>query len=167
MIILSIDASTKSSGWAVFDDNKLIEYGCFTASSSDLVKRIHKIVDLFDELLNKYKVEKIILEEVRPDDEAGQKNVQTHRALMWLQGTLGIMIHDKHNNIPIVYYYPSEWRSACGIATGRGRVRESLKVKDIDFVKKEFGIDVNDDIADAIGLGYAFNKKNTEELNWG
>ena len=27
MFILSIDASTKASGWAVFKDSKLVEYG--------------------------------------------------------------------------------------------------------------------------------------------
>lgn len=167
-MILSIDASTKSSGWAIFDGTKLVDYGCFTASSTDLVKRIHKIVDLFDELLNKYQIEKIILEEVRPEEgNPSSKNIQTHRALMWLQGALGIMIHDNHNNIPIEYLYPNEWRAACGIKTGAGRKREELKYRDINFVKNEYGLDVNDDIADAIGLGYAYTNKINNEINWG
>lgn len=165
MIILSIDASTKSSGWAVFDNDKLLEYGCYTASSTDLVKRIHKITDSFDELMNKYKIDKVVLEEVRPDNEYGQKNVQTHRALMWLQGAICIMVHDKHP-APVEYLYPSEWRSECGIQTGAGRKRESLKEKDIEFAKEKFNIDVNDDIADAIGLGYAYWRKNGGIIQW-
>ena len=40
MKILSIDGSTKSSGWSVFEDGKLIDYGCITSSSTDMIKRI-------------------------------------------------------------------------------------------------------------------------------
>lgn len=164
MKILSIDASTKSSGWAIFEDSKLVDYGIIKASSTDLIKRIHKIVNDFDEVLSKYKIDTIVLEEVRPEN--GLQNIKTHRALMWLQGQLAVMIHDNHNNIPIEYLYPSEWRAECGIKTGAGIRRESLKIKDIAFVKNNFGIDTNDDIADAIGIGYAFTKKNEEKINW-
>ena len=101
MRILSIDASTKSSGWAIFEDTKLVDYGMVTASSTDLIKRIHKIVDGFDEILSKNQIDTIILEEVRPEN--GLQNIKTHRALMWLQGQLAVMIHDSHNNIPIEY----------------------------------------------------------------
>ena len=43
----------------------------------------------------------------------------------------------------------------CGIKTGAGVRRESLKPKDIAFVKSQFGITVNDDIADAICIGFS------------
>ena len=42
MKLLSLDISTKSTGWAVFEDKKLVEYGCITSSSTDLIKRIRK-----------------------------------------------------------------------------------------------------------------------------
>lgn len=164
MRILSIDASTKSSGWAIFEDTKLVDYGMVTASSTDLIKRIHKIVDGFDEILSKNQIDTVILEEVRPEN--GLQNIKTHRALMWLQGQLAVMIHDNHNNIPIEYFYPSEWRKVCGIKTGAGVRRTSLKPRDIAFVKETYGLDVNDDIADAIGIGYAFVHKLEEEINW-
>ena len=35
MIILSLDLSTKSTGYAIFTDDKLTDYGCITASSTD------------------------------------------------------------------------------------------------------------------------------------
>ena len=44
MKILSLDASTKSTGFAVFNETKLETYGCLTASSTDLVKSISKII---------------------------------------------------------------------------------------------------------------------------
>ena len=50
MIILSLDLSTKSSGWAVFEDKKLKEYGCITSASTDLVKRIYIMRDGIKEI---------------------------------------------------------------------------------------------------------------------
>ena len=153
MKLLSLDVSTKSTGWAVFEDKKLVEYGCITSSSTDLIKRIHIITDGIKEILNKYTIDKIVIEEVRP--ELGTQNIKTHRALMWIQGYIAIMAHDNFK-LEFEYIYPSEWRKVCGIKTGSGVRRESLKPKDIAFVKEKFHIDVNDDIADAIGIGYAY-----------
>lgn len=169
MTILSIDASTKSSGWAIYEGTQLKDYGCITSSSTDLFKRIHKMVDEIDLLINTNNISKIILEEVRPDDIGGRTNLNTHRALMWLQGAIAMMIHDKHPKVTIEYLYPSEWRKCCKIKTGRGVVRETVKQRDIRFVEETFGIKVNDDIADAIGLGYAHLHPDGEEemIVWG
>lgn len=58
--------------------------------------------------------------------------------------------------------YPSSWRKVCGISQGRGVQRKKQKENDINWVQKNFNLDVNDDIADAIGIGYAFiNKQGT------
>ena len=84
MIIMSIDASSKSSGWSVFEDGKLIDYGCITASSTDLIKRIQKMIEGFDDTLNKYKINKIVLEEVRPDT-GYNSNTNVWKALTWLR----------------------------------------------------------------------------------
>lgn len=164
MNILSLDLSTKSSGWAVFEENKLIDYGCIASASTDLIKRIHIMTDGIKEVLNKYKIDKIVVEEVRPD--VGSSNLQTHRALMWLQAATAFLVHDEFNKTEIEYIYPSSWRAACGIKNGRGVRRESLKQYDIIFVKETFGIDVNDDIADAIGIGYSQINKVSNEINW-
>ena len=169
MTILSIDASTKSSGWAVYEGTSLKDYGCITASSTDLFKRIHKMVDELDVIIAKYAVQKIILEEVRPDEIGSRSNLATHKALMFLQGAVAMMVHDKYSKITIEYLYPSEWRKCCKIKTGRGVVRETVKQRDIRFVEETFGIKVNDDIADAIGLGYAHLHPGGQEemITWG
>ena len=166
MNILSLDLSTKSSGWAVFEDKNLKEYGCITSSSTDLVKRIYIMRDGIKEILNKYTINKIVLEEVRPEGGYGAGNIQTHRALMWLQAAIGFLLHDEFKTIEIEYVYPSSWRASCGIKNGRGIKRISQKEADIQFVQETYGIKVNDDIADAICIGHAqFNKEN-ENFNW-
>lgn len=169
MNILGLDASTKSSGWAVYEGTKLKTYGCITSSSTDLFKRIHKMVDEINIIIKEHNIQKIILEEVRPEDMGGRSNLATHKALLYLQGAIAMMIHDNYPKVTIEYLYPSEWRKCCNIKTGRGVVRETVKQRDIRFVQEAFGITVNDDIADGIGLGYAYlhPSEQKEEFAWG
>ena len=167
MTILTIDASTKSTGYAIFEDTSLIYYGCITASSNDLIKRIQKIIEGLHPILQEYDVDKIILEEVRPDTESGEKrNIKTYRALMWLQAAIAFLAHEISPRSTIEYVYPSSWRAACGIKTGRGVKRASLKPADMKFVKDNYNIEVNDDIADAIGIGHAYTNVLDNEINW-
>lgn len=166
MTILAIDASTKSSGVSIFTNGELKYYDCYTASSTDLIKRIKKIVENISNLLEKYKPDKVILEEVRPDNSL--MNLKTTKALNWLQAAIAFAVYDYNPKVSIEYLYPSEWRKKCNIHTGRGIKREELKKADIAFVKNKFNLDVNDDIADAICIGYSYfqQEKKEKEINW-
>lgn len=166
MSILALDLSTKSSGYAIFEGDVLKAHGCVTSSSQDLIKRIHIMTDAIDNILKENDIEKIIVEEVRPEGGYGVGNQKTHKALMYLQAALEFLVHDNHNKVSIEYIYPSSWRASCGIKNGRGIKRTSLKEADIEFVKEKFGITVNDDEADAICIGYAQNINEPNEINW-
>ena len=164
MNILSIDASTHSTGWSIFNDDQLVVYGCIQSASTNLIKRIYIMKDGLEAVLNNYEIDKIILEEVRP--EQGLQNLKTHKALLYLQAAITFLVYEKFNKIKIEYIYPSEWRKACGIKTGRGIRRDALKPLDIAFVKEKFGIEVNDDIADAIGIAVGYLNTRNNEINW-
>lgn len=168
MKILALDLSTKSSGWALFHNSELKAHGCITSSSTDLIKRIHVMTEGIAEILNNNVVDKIVVEEVRPEGGYGVGNTKTHRALMWLQAATAFLIHDNYPSIKIDYIYPSSWRAVLDIKNGRGIKRETLKEADIAFVKDKYGMLVNDDEADAICIGLAqFSKEGAEEgFNW-
>ena len=100
MKILALDCSTKATGVAVFNDKELIHYTCITSSSQDLIKRIHIMVDAIDKLVTEYQIEQIVVEEVIPDHT---KNQNTFKALMWLQATFAVMMHDKYPKVKIEY----------------------------------------------------------------
>ena len=165
-MILALDLSTKSSGWAVFEETQLMAHGCITAASTDVIKRIQKIIkELSINVLSQYPIETVIVEEVRP--ETGTvSNIRTHKVLMWLQAALEFLLHEQYPKAKVEYVYPSEWRKACGIHTGRGIKRGSLKEADVAFVERTYSIKVNDDEADAIGIGHAYVNKLNNEINW-
>ena len=165
MTILSLDLSTKSTGWAIFRDTMLIDSGCIASSSTDLLKRINIMIDGLRTIVEKYQPDKIVAEEVRPEN-GGVQNIKTHRALMWLQGGVALMLYDYNKKLEMELIYPSSWRAAIGIKTGRGIKRTTLKEKDIQFVKENYNLDVNDDEADAICIGYSYSNNVDTEINW-
>ena len=167
MKLLALDCSTKATGLAIFKDKTLLGQSCITASSTDLYKRIHKMVDSIDELIANLEIDEIVMEEVIPDH---QKNTNTFKALMYLQAAIQIMLHDKYPRVKITLVYPGSWRKICGIKTGRGNKREALKEQDIQFANTTYGLTLtSDDIADAICIGHAHLHPaaiEPDEINW-
>lgn len=151
MIILGLDLSTKSTGWSIYNNLELIAHGTITAGSSNLFNRIDKMKEEIEKIVIQYQVNDCAIEDVIPEDVRFNNNV--FKPLMYLQGDI-CNILDKHN-IKWTFYVASEWRKKCGIKTGRGIKRDSLKPQDKLFVKKIYGLDVNDDEADGICIGYA------------
>jgi len=61
MKILAIDASSKSTGWAVGTDSTLEKHGCITASSKNVIKRIIKMRDEISKIIKDNKINKIVM----------------------------------------------------------------------------------------------------------
>lgn len=149
--ILALDCSTKSTGYSIYNNKELVDYGCIVASSSNLFNRIDKMVEELEKIIHKYNFAHIYIESVYPEDV--HNNQAVFDALKYLQGFI-LHLLNKYN-LNHTFFTASEWRAKCGIQTGRGIKREILKSRDINFVKNQFNIIVNDDIADAICIGYA------------
>lgn len=157
MNIISLDMSTKSTGYAIYKHNKLVQYNYITATSSDLFNRIKVMLNAINKLLEQNPdLEYVVMQQVRQE---GFINVKTYKALMYLQGCVQMIIHQKFKHLQTSFLYPSEWRKVCQIKQGRGIQRKQQKQNDIQWVKINFNIQVNDDVADAIGIGYAYINK--------
>ena len=155
-VILALDPSTKSTGWSIFINNSLSAYGVITAGSSNLFHRIDKMIEELNNIITKYNPTEVALEDVIPEDVKHNNNV--FNALKYLQGYI-LHTLDDNKIIDYKFFTASEWRSKCGIGTGPGIKRGSLKPQDIAFVRKYYNIEVNDDIADAICIGHAYTHK--------
>lgn len=168
MYLLALDASTKATGFAIFNQSKELVYsGCITASSSDLYNRLHKMVNSILSIVQELPISRVVVEEVIPDHS---KNTNTFKALMFLQALLHIELHDKCPSVQIELMYPGSWRSTCGIHTGRGVKRETLKEADIRFANQTYNLNItSDDQADAICIGHAYLhpvSASSGDLNW-
>lgn len=157
MNIIALDMSTKSTGVAIYKHNKLVQYTCITATSNDLFSRIKVMINAINKILEEnLDLEYVVMQQVRQE---GFINIKTYKALMYLQGCVQMIIHQKFKHLQTDFLYPSQWRKVCKIKQGRGVQRKQQKELDIQWVKDNFNLQVNDDIADAIGLGYGYINK--------
>ena len=144
MVILSMDQSTRVSGWAVFKGRAYVDSG---------VIDLHKIKDTSErskqmgleicEKLKEIKPDLLILEETQC-----QSNVDTVKKLSRIQGmAIGFAAAF---GIETKIVEPSKWRAALGYHQGPKVSREELKQQSFDYVEKHFGLDVLEDEAEAI-----------------
>lgn len=153
MITMSIDASTKSSGVAIFKQNKLIHYECIQINDNKLFTRIWKMVERIRQLYQQYEPTDVVMEDILPQDV--KHNQQVFKALIYLQAAIVLEL-DRLDGVDIKLVTASHWRAKCGIKTGRGIKRQTLKNSSVKLIKQIYQIDVNDDIGDAICIGIAY-----------
>lgn len=152
MRILAFDQSTQKTGWAVFEDGRLLDSGvCDLHKDDDVDARSRGLFDFANELVSKRQPELIVAEGVSLQNP----NVKTIVELARVQGLLQAAAYSLPETVPIVFYMPSSWRKVVGIQVGRGVKRAELKKAAITMVAEKYGKQVSDDEADAILIGQA------------
>lgn len=161
MIILSIDASTTCSGYAIFENDKLIDYGAIKPQESlDWRDRIASqslsLIDIF----RKYRPDILYAEDVPAKD--GKLTIEKLGAM---QGVL-IALCAAYKTQPY-FLLPSKWRSNLNLFDGTktGLQRDVLKKKAIEMANEEFGLNLTwvapkskknqDDVAEGILIGWS------------
>ena len=158
--ILSLDASTKRTGYAIACKDGTYMCGAIASTSTRLEKRLTIMRDEIKKLLEDYNIEKIIIEDVRPDNT----NVHTAKVLTWLQGLIAVAAFEVNPKIEFEMIGASSWRSILGLQKHCVK-REAQKVMDIEYANNcGFPLDTpltetQDDEADAICILTAYLKQ--------
>ena len=147
--ILSLDTSSKVTGYAVFNNGKLIRYS--SIDKSDIKNGDERMQDMVRCLI-------ILIEREAPDvvvveETVVTRNPQTQRMLSMILGVVFGTCVSNHFN----YYSlrPTQWRKVVrGDDEKLPRKRDELKLWSINKVAELFNInDISDDISDAILIG--------------
>lgn len=157
--MISLDISTKKTGYALYSNGELFGYGCIECDEKCLEDRMKNMATNILNVIDLYSPNSIYIEET-----VVNRNVQVQRYLTRLQGVVyGWCIS---NNCEFNTLRPSEWRKLVGIDTGKKK-RKELKEVALKIATTEFNIDnINDDTAEAILIGKAaINKFNGDESN--
>jgi len=161
-IILGLDCSTTSTGWSIFDDKGLAAYGIIKPDGNDWRERLILQAPKLKEIIEKYKPQKIVMEDVPLNSQGGLKILVVLGAVQGL--VLGIA---SSLNVPIRFVTPNEWRSKVGLFTGNrtDTKREEMKRRSVEMANQEFGLNLQwisksskkneDDISDAILIAYS------------
>ena len=162
MIIIGLDISTKSTGYSVWENGKLVTSGCAATASSNVYKRIKKITTEIQQIVQKYKPDVVYAEQPQP--AFVKNNINVYRKLTFAHGAIEMML-DEHN-LKMTLCSSSHWRKYCGIKTGKGIKREQLKKEDIAAAYVILGRQpANDDEADAVLIGQSYVLQHNS-FNW-
>lgn len=161
MILLSLDQSSRTSGYAVFDDDKLITYGKFTIDDDDVGTRLYKIRNKIQSLINQYSVEYVIFEDIQLQNNV-LNNVATFKVLAEVFGVIYELLTEL--KIPNEAVLSTVWKSTLNI---KGKTRPEQKKAAQNYIFEKYNLKPTQDEADAICIGLHFlNIINTQDYDW-
>ena len=148
---MAIDQAARLSGWAIYDNKKLIAHGHFSVPANKTIgQRLEAFLKELDTIIKTYHIEHLYFEGIQY-----QNNAETYKKLSMIQGM--IFYYTQINKIPSTELTPSHWRSILkdkyGIKFGRARLEQKQKAK--EFVNKQFNVFPIEDECDAICIGLA------------
>ena len=159
MRILALDQASRVSGWAVFQDNELEQFGKIDVTNEIyLGSRLHTLRQTVKHLIDDLHIDKVYLEDIYMD---GQRvnNVQTFKALAEVFGVLYELCVDME--VPVEAILAGTWKSVLGI---KGKTRPEQKRAAQGWVKENYNLKPTQDECDAICIGACAVKQNA--FNW-
>lgn len=158
---MGIDQSTSITGYSLFEDNKLIDYGKIEIPKNLLpADRINRMCVAIEAYMDENKVEFVVLEETFLSTFKGKAfGIPTYALLNKNLGAIENLVFRK--GMPYVIVYPKTWKSVMKI---KGRARAEQKANTMLRVFEIFEKRTTEDEADAICLGaYACIEKPWEK----
>lgn len=166
MRVLSLDQSTRCSGYALFEDGKYVLSGVINMKKSKLEteKRSFEMAKEIWKIINQYKPQYLVLEGTQQ-----QSNPSTMIVLARLAGM--IIGYAEAHNVNVRILLPSQWRKSLGYSQGAKVKRQELKQQSIIHVKNTYGLNLPEDEAEAICINdaahkiYCFSEDDLWEIN--
>lgn len=147
---IAIDQATHVSGYAIYDDKKLVKYGTFSAHLNKEIERDNEIKMWLCSLIMNWQPDLIAIEGIQLQTEGKMHSVgvTTFETLARLQGILMEACFEQ--KIPFIICPTNTWRAHCKV---KGQTRADKK-RSMQLLAKEWHeVIVSEDEADAIGIG--------------
>lgn len=160
MVVIGVDGSTSCSGYSVFRDGTLANYGAIKPKGKEWDERLIQEWHGFCEVIERQHPDVLYYEQ--PPLKDGKITLLKLGAVQGM--ILGLCAQ---YNIKIQFLSPSDWRKELGLFDGtrQGMCRDELKRKSIEKANEIFGLNLvwtapkskknDDDIADAILIAYS------------
>ena len=159
MRTLALDQASRVTGWAVFDDGELYNYGKFSATQTDVGDRLHFIRKEVIGLIEKFDIDEVVFEDIQLQNNV-VNNVATFKALAEVFGVLHELFVEM--KMPRTAVLSTVWKSSLGI---KGKDRPAQKKAAQDWVVKTYNVKPTQDECDAICIG-AYVSNIPEDYDW-
>ena len=146
MKLLALDQASRVCGWAIFDNQDLIDSGTFTLKSDDVGERLVQYRQYLSNLTDKYEIDEVAFEDIQMQNQVN--NVQTFKVLAEVFGVTQEYLAEQNYFYHIVS--SNTWKSKLQI---KGRTRPEQKKNAQAYVLEHYNKKVSQDEADAICIG--------------
>lgn len=163
MKLLALDQSSRCNGWAIFNDEELIDSGTFTLKSDDIGERLVDYKKHVEKLICDNDIEEVAFEDIQMQNQIN--NVQTFKVLAEIFGVTQEYLVEQGHSYHIVS--SNTWKSQLNI---KGKQRAEQKKNAQAYVLEHYNKKVSQDESDAICIGSCVvlqNKKKKADFNWG
>lgn len=145
--LLALDQASVTSGYAIFKNQNLVEWGKFTFNDDNIGERLVKIRNKVNELIEEFEITEVAFEDIQLQASTNN-NVQTFKVLAEVYGVILELVHSK--NIKYSIISSNTWKSTLKI---KGRARAEQKQSAQQFVLEKYNIKAVQDTCDAICIG--------------
>lgn len=145
--LLAIDQASVTSGYAVFKDGELVDYGKFTFNDDVIAERLVKIRAKVQELIKEHNINEVAFEDIQMQGNVAN-NVQTFKILSEVFGVVSETLQEMKMKYTVVM--AGTWKSTLGI---KGRTRPEQKKNAQEYVLNTYGVKAIQDVCDAICIG--------------
>lgn len=163
MKLLALDQSSRCNGWAIFDDEELVDSGTFTLKSDDIGERLVDYKKHVEKLICDNDIEEVAFEDIQMQNQIN--NVQTFKVLAEIFGVTQEYLVEQGHSYHVVS--SNTWKSQLNI---KGKQRAEQKKNAQAYVLEHYNKKVSQDESDAICIGSCVvlqNKKKKADFNWG
>lgn len=159
--LLALDQASRISGWCVFINGELKEWGHLTTDQEDIGERLVKIRKFILQKVEEWQIDTIAFEDIQMQSTVGN-NVHTFKTLANVFGVVHETSVELGKNVMII---PSvTWKSKLGI---KGKRRPEQKKNAQQYIIDTYNIKPTQDESDAICIGVCAQILNTENKEEG
>lgn len=163
MRLLALDQSSRCTGYAIFEDDTLIDSGTYTLTHPEMGRRLVSFRDTVIALISKYNIDEAVFEDIQLQSPGASKamGVTTYKALAEIMGVLMELLEEK--KIPYKIIPSVTWKSELNI---KGRQRAEQKKNAQAYVAATYAKKVSQDESDAICIGACYLKQKNSVYSW-
>jgi Holliday junction resolvasome RuvABC endonuclease subunit len=160
MRLLALDQASNISGYAIFEDGKLLKYNKINLTDYDLADKLVLLRKQIANLIQEWNIDEVIIEDIQLQGNV-TNNVKTFKVLAEVFGVIYELVNEM--NIKNSAVLASEWKSTLKI---KGRDRTAQKRAAQQYVIDNYNIKPTQDECDAICIGAHYYLKDKQEFDW-
>ena len=159
--LLALDQASVITGYAVFDNEKLLSYGKIELKDEEIGPRLVVLREKIKTLIEENEITYVAFEDIQLQSSVGN-NVKTFKVLANVYGIILELCEELKLKYEIVS--SNTWKSTLKIK-GKGRAEQKRAAQ--AFVQETYGVKCTQDEADAICIGsHMIKNSDFMGFNW-